>query len=49
MQDHTTMSFGFRKSRRVVTMEELREVDIKDFPGVDMDEDKDEDMEEVEI
>jgi hypothetical protein len=31
------MSFRFMKRRRVVTMEVLREVDIKEVQGVDMD------------
>jgi hypothetical protein len=42
------MSFGFRRSRRVVTVDALREMDIKKAPGVVMDEVEDEDMKEVE-
>jgi hypothetical protein len=42
------MYFLFMKRRRVVTMEVLTEVDIKEVPKVDMNKAKDEDMEEVE-
>jgi hypothetical protein len=41
------MSFGFGKRKRVVIVEALIEVDIKEVSGVDMDVSKDEDMEEV--
>jgi hypothetical protein len=42
------MSFGFRKRRRVVIVEALKKVDIKEVPRVDMDKVMDEVMEEVE-
>jgi hypothetical protein len=42
------ISFWFRKSRKVVTIEAVREEDTKGVLGVDMDTIGDEDMEEVE-
>jgi hypothetical protein len=42
------MYLGFMRSRRVVTMVGMREVDIKEEPELDMEEAKGEDMEEVE-
>jgi hypothetical protein len=43
------MSCRFKRNKSVVTMERMREVDIKEGLGVDMDEGEDKDTNEVEV